>query len=101
MSINEFVTPGDYANHITGTILQSGETRMTEQPKHRHINRGEYQAFLVRVWKDGEEGLWRGSVQSVQTGEITRYASLTELFMFLEAQTEGSEVEQPPTYDSG
>lgn len=66
---------------------------MTEQPKHRHINHGEYQAFLVRVWKDGEEGLWRGSVQSIQTGEITRFASLTELFIFLEAQIEGTEGE--------
>jgi hypothetical protein len=46
-----------------------------------------YAAFLVRLWQDGQAGQWRASAQSVQTGEKTLFASMSELFMFLEAQT--------------
>jgi hypothetical protein len=46
-----------------------------------------YAAYLVRLWQDGQAGQWRASAQSVQTGEKTLFASLSELFMFLESQT--------------
>jgi hypothetical protein len=46
-----------------------------------------YAAFLVRLWQGGEEGQWRASAQSVQTGEKVLFASLAELFAFLEGQT--------------
>jgi hypothetical protein len=46
-----------------------------------------YAAYLVRLWQDGQAGQWRASAQSVQTGEKTMFASLSELFMFLESQT--------------
>lgn len=47
-----------------------------------------YRGFLVRLWKDGDAALWRSSAQSVQTGMVVRFARLTELFAFLEAQTD-------------
>jgi len=46
-----------------------------------------YKAFLVRCWTDGASSEWRASAQAVQSGEIVRFASLAELFNFLEAQT--------------
>jgi hypothetical protein len=47
-----------------------------------------YQSYLVRVWKDGASALWRASVQSVQTGEVVQFASLSALFAYLESQTD-------------
>lgn len=47
-----------------------------------------YSAYLVRLWKDGVPAKWRASAQSVQTGEIVRFATLYELFAFLAAHTE-------------
>jgi len=60
---------------------------MSKKPAHKHEEPTTYQAFIVRLWQDGADALWRGSVQSVQTGEIVRFVSLTELFAFLESQT--------------
>ena len=60
---------------------------MTSQPHDKNRGAAPYQAFLVRLWQDGKDSLWRGSAQSVQTGEVTRFANLTELFAFLDVQT--------------
>jgi hypothetical protein len=46
-----------------------------------------YQAYLIRLWQDGDQAVWRASAQSVQSGEIVRFADLTGLFAYLEAQT--------------
>ena len=48
-----------------------------------------YTAYLVRLWQDSGQGPWRASAQSVQTGERVLFASLAELFAFLEGQTLG------------
>ena len=59
----------------------------SQQNRTNDASSTNYQGFLVRMWKDGADGLWRSSAQSVWTGEITRFANLTKLFSFLEAQT--------------
>jgi hypothetical protein len=46
-----------------------------------------YAAYLVRLWQDGQAGQWRASAQSALTGEMMLFASLAELFLYLEAQT--------------
>jgi len=46
-----------------------------------------YTAYLVRLWQDSQQGPWRASAQSVQTGERVLFASLAELFAFLQGQT--------------
>jgi hypothetical protein len=46
-----------------------------------------YAAYMVRLWQDGGSAQWRASAQSAQTGEIILFASLAELFVFLESQT--------------
>ena len=47
-----------------------------------------YQAYLVRMWQDGYQAVWRASAQSVQSGEIVRFADLDRLFAFLKAQAD-------------
>jgi hypothetical protein len=47
-----------------------------------------YVAYLLRLWQ-GEEGgytVWRASLESPQTGERWGFASLTDLFTFLEKE---------------
>jgi hypothetical protein len=54
-----------------------------------------YKAYLVRLWQDSQHGPWRASVQSAQTGEKVLFASLAELFAFLEEQTEPRPADDP------
>lgn len=48
-----------------------------------------YHAYLLRVWCDngGEQALWRASLESPQVAERLSFASLVELFAFLEQET--------------
>lgn len=43
-----------------------------------------YRAYLVRLWRDDVQEPWRASAQSVQSGELIRFATLHELFAFLD-----------------
>lgn len=54
-----------------------------------------YLSYLLRLWQSGHKGkaVWRASLESPMTGERLGFASLKELFAFLETQAE--EAEQP------
>jgi hypothetical protein len=57
--------------------------------KRRH-----YLAYLLRLWRtsDGEKTLWRASLQSPNSAERYGFASLEELWDFVQAQVkEGDE----------
>ena len=45
-----------------------------------------YISYLLRLWqtKNGDERVWRASLESPHTGERKSFASLTDLFDFLE-----------------
>lgn len=45
-----------------------------------------YCAYLVRMWRDNPQSVWRASAQSAQSGQVVRFATLQALFAFLEAQ---------------
>jgi len=47
-----------------------------------------YQAYLLRLWQSGtaEGPVWRASVESPKTGERRAFASLEQLFRFLEEE---------------
>ena len=47
-----------------------------------------YMSYLLRLWQvEGEEGLvWRLSLESPHTGELQGFASLAELYSFLETK---------------
>lgn len=46
-----------------------------------------YRAYLVRLWRDDPSEPWRASAQSAQSGELICFATLQELFTFLELYT--------------
>ena len=48
-----------------------------------------YRAYLLRLWHegDGESLSWRVSLQSPQRDEVRGFASLSDLFAFLEDET--------------
>jgi len=47
-----------------------------------------YISYLLRLWqvRTGSELVWRASLESPQTGERTGFASLKDLFAFLQQQ---------------
>lgn len=49
-----------------------------------------YLSYLLRLWQtdDGGKQIWRASLESPGTGERRGFASLKDLFDFLESQTE-------------
>lgn len=52
--------------------------------------RPHYLSYLLRLWQtsDGEAQIWRASLETPGTGERQGFASLDDLFEFLQAQTE-------------
>jgi hypothetical protein len=49
-----------------------------------------YLSYLLRLWQSGhkDRAVWHASLESPMTGERLGFASLKELFAFLEAQAE-------------
>jgi hypothetical protein len=48
----------------------------------------DYVSYLLRLWRENdEEKGWRASLESVHTGECKGFASLDDLFVFLQRQT--------------
>lgn len=56
-----------------------------------------YNAYLVRLWQESPNAAWRASAQCAHTGEKLYFATLAELFTFLETQTRVD----PPQKDPG
>lgn len=48
--------------------------------------RGDHLAFLLRIWRENDRAPWRASLQSPQAGGQLGFASLDELFAFLQRQ---------------
>jgi hypothetical protein len=49
----------------------------------QQISQHEYQAYLLRLWRSHPEAPWRGSLQSIRTGERRLFTDLETLFAFL------------------
>jgi hypothetical protein len=51
--------------------------------------RREYLSYLLRLWPVGGGGqvVWRASLKSTSTGQQVGFASLEELFGYLQAET--------------
>jgi hypothetical protein len=54
---------------------------------------GDYQAYLVRLWstRQGNQVVWRASVEDAHTRERWAFTDLSELFTFLMVQTRESQ----------
>lgn len=46
----------------------------------------DYQSYLLRVWRTGGEGPWRGSLQSTATEHTCHFETIEALFACLMAQ---------------
>jgi len=51
-----------------------------------------YLSYLLRLWRDGDKGAtsWRASLQSSPSGKPTAFASLPDLFRFLQREVGGT-----------
>lgn len=54
-----------------------------------------YQSYLVRLWRDKPSSPWRVSLQSTATEELRHFATVEELWGFL--QTRLAKVDEAPT----
>ena len=55
---------------------------MMERPQN-------YISYLLRMWRSGQdEATWKASLESPLTGERQGFASLEDLWAFLQAQTD-------------
>lgn len=53
-----------------------------------------YQAYLIRLWQEEEQGEWRATLENPHTGERKGFANLDSLITYLRAKTNSS---QPPS----
>lgn len=56
-------------------MKESGEGQSTQ-----------YQSYLLRMWKNGEDGEWRALLLTIPTQERRHFANLQDLFNFLNGQ---------------
>ncbi len=46
-----------------------------------------YQSYLLRIWKESEDGEWRATLLSIPTQERRQFTTMEALFDFLGYQT--------------
>ena len=53
------------------------------------VEQQDYLSYLLRLWRqeNAERPMWRASLKSVQNGKQVGFASLADLFTFLENET--------------
>ena len=49
-----------------------------------------YQAYLIRLWREDEAAPWRGELVSPRTGDKQFFATADQLFAFLTDQLENN-----------
>ena len=47
----------------------------------------EYQAYLLRLWRDNQNSAWRALLENSNNEERVAFATLSELVTFLETKT--------------
>ncbi len=63
------------------------EVMMAQHSRNAQLPNAQYRAYLIRLWREDAHATWRASAQSVQNGEMIHFATLHELFAFLEIHT--------------
>ena len=65
------------------------------------VNRSRgYLAYLLRMWRvDGDDAAWRASLESPHNGERRGFATLAELFGFMERACRSAQVGETPGAD--
>lgn len=52
------------------------------------LNESNYQAYLLRLWRDGPRNRWRASLQSTKASDTQLFADVQSLLTFLQSQTD-------------
>jgi hypothetical protein len=52
------------------------------------LNENVCQSYLLRIWRDGEEGEWRATLLTIPTQERHQFTSMEGLFNFIEFRAE-------------
>lgn len=61
-----------------------------------------YHSYLLRIWQESEQSLWRGSLQSVEDGKTVVFGDMDSLLLFLLNRTDQAhEPFVPPSTDDG
>jgi hypothetical protein len=61
--------------------------------------RPDYQSYLLRLWRAGEQHTWRASLQSTATEQVYHFASVEALVAFLAAPPGACPTEGPADAD--
>lgn len=56
-----------------------------------------YQSYLIRIWRDSDEGDWHVTLQNVISGACYHFASLYELYINLGELTRGKANDLSPS----
>lgn len=62
-------------------------------------NATNYQAYLLRLWRDGPGNHWRATLQSTKASEMQLFADVQSLLDFLLSQTAESVTEEDDESD--
>ena len=46
----------------------------------------DYHSYLLRLWRDGAQGVWRASLHSTAIEQVYHFASIEALVSFLDAR---------------
>ncbi len=68
--------------------MQGSKRIMKPQQHHYH-------SYLIRIWKENARVEWRASAQDVASGEFKYFASLVDLYHFLEHTPDNCDGELP------
>ena len=60
---------------------------MQQPPDSNQPAQTDYHAGLLRLWREGEGGAWRVSLQPIDGGERIGFAELEQLFAYLRRLT--------------
>lgn len=52
----------------------------------------DYQAFLLRVWREDDLSGWRALLEDPHTGQSRGFSSMKKLYEFLEEKTSGNKL---------
>jgi hypothetical protein len=50
------------------------------------MNTHQYRAYLLRLWREGEHGPWRATLEDPHTGERIAFATADKLLAYLSDQ---------------
>lgn len=74
-----------------------------QTPDSNQLATADYHASLLRLWREGERGPWRASLQDADSGERVGFADLERLFAYLLRLTDDAKSALPslPQLEAG